>query len=125
MARRADPEGRQLRIEPGQVAAIVGPSGAGKTTIVSLIPRFYDPISGVVKIDGVDVRRYTPEVAARSDQLRAAGDGALPRADLGQHRVRQARRDAPRILRAAELANATNSSRRCRTATTRWSASAA
>jgi subfamily B ATP-binding cassette protein MsbA len=48
-----------LRIEPGQVAAIVGPSGAGKSTIASLIPRFYDPVSGVVRIDGQDVRRFT------------------------------------------------------------------
>ena len=45
-------------IEPGKVAAIVGPSGTGKTTIVSLIPRFYDPKSGTVKIDGTDVRQW-------------------------------------------------------------------
>ena len=45
-------------IEPGQVAAIVGPSGTGKTTIISLIPRFYDPQSGTVKIDGTDIRGY-------------------------------------------------------------------
>ena len=48
-----------FRIEPGQVGAFVGPTGAGKTTIISLIPRFYDPVSGSVKIDGQDVRRYT------------------------------------------------------------------
>ena len=41
-----------LRIEPGQVAAIVGPSGMGKSTIASLVPRFFDPIAGAVKIDG-------------------------------------------------------------------------
>ena len=45
-------------IEAGQVAAIVGPSGTGKTTIVSLIPRFYDPVSGRVNIDGTDIREY-------------------------------------------------------------------
>jgi subfamily B ATP-binding cassette protein MsbA len=48
-----------FRIEPGQVAAIVGASGAGKTTIASLIPRFCDPVSGEVRIDGTNVRRYT------------------------------------------------------------------
>jgi ATP-binding cassette, subfamily B, bacterial len=46
-----------FKIEAGTVAALVGPTGAGKSTIISLIPRFYDPESGVVKIDGIDVRR--------------------------------------------------------------------
>ena len=45
-----------LRIEPGQLAALVGPSGAGKTTATYLVPRFYDVTSGRVLIDGVDVR---------------------------------------------------------------------
>jgi len=45
-----------LHIEPGQVAAFVGPSGAGKTTITQLVPRFYDPQAGTIRIDGVDVR---------------------------------------------------------------------
>src|SRR5204863_1828707 len=48
-----------FKIEPGQVAAIVGPSGTGKTTIASLIPRFFDPQSGQIKIDGIDVRSLT------------------------------------------------------------------
>jgi len=47
-----------LTIEPGQVAALVGPSGTGKTTIISLIARFYDPVSGQVKIDGKEIRKY-------------------------------------------------------------------
>ena len=45
-----------FHIQPGQVAALVGPTGAGKTTIASLIPRFYDPSEGVVRVDGMDVR---------------------------------------------------------------------
>jgi subfamily B ATP-binding cassette protein MsbA len=48
-----------LRIEPGTVAAIVGPSGQGKSTIASLLPRFFDPVAGAVKIDGSDIREYT------------------------------------------------------------------
>jgi ATP-binding cassette subfamily B protein len=50
-------EGVDLEIEPGQLAALVGPSGAGKTTITYLVPRFYDVQRGAVEIDGIDVRR--------------------------------------------------------------------
>lgn len=45
-----------FKIAAGQTAALVGPTGAGKTTISALIPRFYDPASGVVRVDGLDVR---------------------------------------------------------------------
>lgn len=48
-----------LVAEPGQTIAIVGPTGAGKTTIVNLIPRFYDVTQGAVTIDGIDVRDVT------------------------------------------------------------------
>jgi ATP-binding cassette subfamily B protein len=51
--------GVSFRIAPGQMAAFVGPSGAGKTTITQLVPRFYDPQSGAVRIDGHDVRDVT------------------------------------------------------------------
>lgn len=47
--------------EPGQTVAIVGPTGAGKTTIINLIPRFWDVTGGSVKIDGLDVRDVTVE----------------------------------------------------------------
>ena len=49
-------DGVSFRVEPGQMAAIVGPSGAGKTTIASLVPRLYDVTEGTVLIDGIDVR---------------------------------------------------------------------
>jgi len=45
-----------LSIEPGQLAAVVGPSGAGKTTVTYLVPRLYDVTRGALKIDGIDVR---------------------------------------------------------------------
>jgi ATP-binding cassette, subfamily B, bacterial len=51
--------GVTFRVAPGQMAAFVGPSGAGKTTITQLVPRFYDPQSGAVRIDGYDVRDLT------------------------------------------------------------------
>jgi ABC-type multidrug transport system fused ATPase/permease subunit len=50
-----------LRLEPGRKIALVGPSGAGKTTIVNLLFRFLDPVAGKVSIDGRDVREYAQE----------------------------------------------------------------
>jgi len=47
-----------FHIIPGQMVGVVGPTGGGKSTIVSLIPRFYDPTGGVIRIDGVDIRDY-------------------------------------------------------------------
>ena len=52
-------ENVSLEIAPGQLVALVGPSGAGKSTLSSLVPRFYDPQAGVVRIDGHDVRDLT------------------------------------------------------------------
>ena len=58
-------DGVDLDVKPGQLAALVGPSGAGKTTISYLIPRLYDSTSGAVSIDGIDVRRIRLESLAR------------------------------------------------------------
>jgi ATP-binding cassette, subfamily B, multidrug efflux pump len=54
-------EGINLDIEPGQTAALVGPTGAGKTTIANLTARFYDASEGSVRLDGMDVREATQE----------------------------------------------------------------
>ena len=58
-------DGVEMHVEPGQLAAFVGPSGGGKTTITQLVPRFYDPNSGRVLIDGHDVRTITLESLRR------------------------------------------------------------
>lgn len=50
-----------LDVKPGQMVAIVGPSGAGKTTIANLLPRFYEPYEGHITIDGFDIRTVTLE----------------------------------------------------------------
>jgi len=95
-----------FQILPGQVAAIVGPSGTGKTTIISLIPRFYDPRSGQVKIDGTDIRRYTLK-SVREQISFVLQETLLFRAPVWEN-IAYGKPDAPRkqIIRAAELANA-------------------
>ena len=50
-------DGVTLDIRPGETVALVGPSGAGKTTVVQLILRFWDPVAGAVRIDGIDLRQ--------------------------------------------------------------------
>lgn len=55
-----------LHIEPGERLALVGPSGAGKSTLIHLLLRLYEPTSGCILIDGVDIRRYTRESLARA-----------------------------------------------------------
>ncbi len=57
--------GVSFHVRPGEVAAFVGPSGAGKTTITQLVPRFYDPQSGRVLVDGHDLRQITLESLRR------------------------------------------------------------
>lgn len=57
---RAAVHGLSFQVKPGETVAIVGPSGAGKSTVFSLILRFYDPESGRIVIDGVDVREAEP-----------------------------------------------------------------
>ena len=58
--------GVDLTVQPGETVAIVGPSGGGKSTLCQLVPRFYDPDSGVVSVDGTDVRRLTQHSLRRS-----------------------------------------------------------
>ena len=48
--------GVSFELKPGESAAIIGPSGVGKTTLMNLLPRFYDPSAGAVKLDGADLR---------------------------------------------------------------------
>jgi subfamily B ATP-binding cassette protein MsbA len=95
-----------FRIEPGSVAAIVGPSGTGKTTIAGLIARFYDPLTGAVKIDGTDVRRYTLK-SLREQISIVLQETLLFRASIWDN-ISYGRPDASpeETIEAAKLANA-------------------
>ena len=95
-----------LHIEPGQLAALVGPTGAGKTTIVSLLPRFYDVSSGIIRIDDQDTRRF--KIKSLRQQISfVLQESLLFRATVWEN-IAYGKPEANRheIIRAAELANA-------------------
>jgi ATP-binding cassette, subfamily B, bacterial len=95
-----------LEMNAGQVSAIVGPTGAGKTSIISLIPRFYDPEEGVITIDGSDVRQFQQR-SLRQQMSFVLQETILFRAPVWQN-IAYGRPGCSRqeIVRAAELANA-------------------
>ena len=93
-------------IRPGQLVGLVGRSGSGKSTLVGLIPRFYDPTSGVVALDGQDVREFTIGSLRRRIGF-VLQDTQLFRAPVWQN-IAYGRPDASRdeIVAAARLAHA-------------------
>jgi subfamily B ATP-binding cassette protein MsbA len=93
-------------IKPGQLAALVGPTGAGKTTIVSLLPRFYDLTSGQIRIDGADVRQF--KIKSLRQQISfVLQETLLFRATVAQN-IAYGKPEATteEIIRAAKAANA-------------------
>ncbi|QXB19637.1 ABC transporter ATP-binding protein/permease [Corynebacterium coyleae] len=81
-----------LRVEPGQTAAIVGPTGAGKTTLVNLIMRFYDVDAGAITIDGTDIRDM-PRAELRSQIGMVLQDAVLFKGTIMEN-IRYGRLDA-------------------------------
>ena len=125
-ARRARAQGHEPDAEPGQTIALVGPTGAGKTTMVNLLTRFYDIDGGAIRIDGQDIREV--QKASLRRQLGIVlqdtflfsehGDGEHPLRAAGRHR-RGGASPPP------SWPTPTSSSGACRTATRPSSRSAA
>jgi subfamily B ATP-binding cassette protein MsbA len=91
----------------GEIVAIVGTSGAGKTTLVNLIPRFYDPTSGAITIDGVDIARTTlpslrQQMGIVTQETILFDDTILNNIAYGQSSV-----PPEKVMEAARIANAT------------------
>jgi len=95
-----------LSVEPNQRAALVGPTGSGKSTLIALIPRLYDVLGGSVLIDGHDVRNYTLQ-SLREQVSFVLQDPVLFRATIAQN-IAYGRPGASEgdILRASQLAHA-------------------
>lgn len=105
-------DGVTVDLAPGSIVALVGPSGAGKTTFVNLIGRYYDPVEGRVLADGTDIRSYT--VRSLREQIAVVPQepilfGASVRENIAYGRLDASEAD---IVAAAEAANATEFVRR-------------
>ena len=95
-----------LHAEPGQTIALVGPTGAGKTTIVNLLTRFYDIDSGSIRIDGTDIRQIKKDDLRR--KLGIVLQDTFLFSDTVMENIRYGRLDASHkeVIAAAKLANA-------------------
>lgn len=95
--------GINFQAEPGQTVAIVGPTGAGKTTMINLIPRFYDPTQGAVRVDGQDIRQYA--VDSLRQHIGIVLQDTFLFSDTVMNNIRYGRLDATdeEVIAAAEL----------------------
>ncbi|MEW6510601.1 MAG: ABC transporter ATP-binding protein [Bacteroidota bacterium] len=100
--------GISFRIRKGEVVAIVGPSGAGKSTLVDLVPRFYDPASGAVLIDGIDLR--TVGIKSLRDKIGIVTQETILFNDSVRNNIAYGLEECPlqKIIAAARAANAHN-----------------
>jgi ATP-binding cassette, subfamily B, bacterial len=95
-----------FQMKAGQVSALVGPTGAGKTSIISLIPRFYDPDNGIIRIDGTDIKLYQQK-SLRNQMSFVLQETVLFHAPVWQN-IAYGKPNCRRaeIIKAAEMANA-------------------
>jgi len=94
-----------FQIQPGEYLAVVGPTGAGKTTLVSMIPRFYDPQRGRILIDGSDIRSFT--LNSLRHQIGIVGQEPLLFVGTIADNIRYGKPDASEkeVINAAKAAN--------------------
>ena len=99
-------DGVSLSVQKGEVLAIVGPSGSGKTTLVDLIPRFYDPLTGSIHIDGTDLQKLT--VRSLRDKIGIVTQETILFNDTVRNNIAYGLEDCPleKIISAAKAANA-------------------
>lgn len=95
-----------LHVQPGEIVALVGPSGAGKTTLVNMIPRFYDPTAGRILIDGYDLRDV--RLQTLREQIGIVPQETLLFSGTIRENIRYGKLDADdeQIIAAAKAANA-------------------
>ncbi|NIM05572.1 MAG: ATP-binding cassette domain-containing protein, partial [Armatimonadetes bacterium] len=95
-----------LRISPGEIVALVGRSGAGKTSLVNLIPRFYDPTAGQIELDGTDIRDVS--LSSLRSQIGIVPQETFLFADTIHENIAYGRLEATReeVIQAAKAANA-------------------
>ena len=98
-----------LVLEPGETLALVGPSGAGKSTLANLLPRFFDPLAGAVRLDGIDLREFDltslrQQIAIVGQEIALFQDTIA--ANIAYGHLASASREA--IHRAAEAAHVTD-----------------
>jgi subfamily B ATP-binding cassette protein MsbA len=100
-------DGVTTTFQPGETTALVGPSGAGKTTLVNLVGRFYDPVSGRIAVDGHDLRDVT--IRSLREQIAVVPQEPILFADTIRENIRYGRLEATdaEIDEAARSANAT------------------
>ena len=104
--RTASLNGINLRVEPNRIVALIGPTGSGKTSLVNLIPRFYDVTAGSVLVDGVDVREM--DLVALRKQIGIVLQTSLLFSDTIKANIAYGRPDAAmdEVVTAAKAAQA-------------------
>jgi ATP-binding cassette subfamily B multidrug efflux pump len=98
-------KGISFSVEPGRSVAIVGPTGAGKTTIINLLCRFYDPDTGSIRLDGVDIRNL-PSPALRNNVAIVLQDAFIFSRPVEENIRLGAPMDRSRVVEAAEMVQA-------------------